>query len=175
MFLLRLDPLGRSGPNWLLEGASQAAEDPSLPSPALPSLFRERAEYGFGEYGFKHRTQWVFRGSPSSGERAQWVPFSLLFVCKRDLTEFLAGLTEFASELSEFSLLKQYSRNSIPPVPYSSPTPRLFLRCSGRRWPGLAWEGGRGGGGAWGPSKRHLPWSSISWCLGKNKGKRPKI
>ena len=34
-----------------------------------------------------------------------------------ELTEFLAELTEFAAELSEFSLPKQYSRNSIPPVP----------------------------------------------------------
>ena len=60
---------------------------------------------------------WVFRGSLSFGERAQWVPLSLLFVCKRELTEFVAELTEFAAELSEaqwvlFSetvLSKQYS------------------------------------------------------------------
>ena len=56
---------------------------------------RKRAEYGFGEYGFKHRAQWVFWGSLSSGERTQWVPFRLLFVCKRELTEFFAELTEF--------------------------------------------------------------------------------
>ena len=84
----------------------------------LPNqTFRKRAEYGFGEYGFKHRTQWVFRDSLRSGKWTQWVPLSLLFVCKRELTEFLAKLTEFAAELSsEFSLPKQYSRNSIPPV-----------------------------------------------------------
>ena len=29
-----------------------------------------------------------FLPSPSSGERAQWVPLSLLFVCKSELTEF---------------------------------------------------------------------------------------
>ena len=34
-----------------------------------------------------------------------------------ELTEFLAELTEFAAELSKFALPKQYSRNSIPPVP----------------------------------------------------------
>ena len=79
---------------------------------------RKQAEYGFGEYGFKHRTQWVFRGSLSFGERTQWVPFSLLFVCKRELTEFFPELTEFAQKLSEFSLPKQYSWNSIPPVSY---------------------------------------------------------
>ena len=43
---------------------------------------------------------------PSSGERAQWVPLSLLFVCQSELTEF-------AAELSEFSLPKQCSRSSI--------------------------------------------------------------
>ena len=77
---------------------------------------RKRAEYGFGEYGFKHRTQRVFWGSLSFGERTQWVPLSLLFVCQSELTEFSAGLTDFAAELSEFSPPKQYSRNSIPPV-----------------------------------------------------------
>ena len=79
--------------------------------------FRKRAEYGFGEHGFKHRTQWVFRGSLSSGERTQWVPLSLLCVCQSELTEFFAELTEFAVKLSEaqwvlFSetvLSKQYS------------------------------------------------------------------
>ena len=40
------------------------------------------------------------------------------FVCKSELTEFLAELTKFAAELSEFSLPKQYSQNSIPPVSY---------------------------------------------------------
>ena len=80
-------------------------------------FFRKRAEYGFGEYGFKHRTQWVFRGSMSSRERTQWVPFSLLFVCQSELTGFFAELTEFAAELSEAQwvllsetvLTKQYS------------------------------------------------------------------
>ena len=84
--------------------------------PSLKPICRKQAKYGFGEYGFEHRTQWVFRGSLSSGERTQWVPLSLLFVCQSELTEFLAELTEFAAELSEFSPPKQYSRNSIPPV-----------------------------------------------------------
>ena len=79
---------------------------------------QKRAEYGFGEYGFKHRAQWVFLGSLSSGEPTQWVPLSLLFVRQGELTEFFAELTEFAVKLSEFSSPKQYSRNSIPPVPY---------------------------------------------------------
>ena len=41
---------------------------------------------------------------------------TILFVGQNELTELLAELTEFAAEFSEFSLLKQYSRNSIPPV-----------------------------------------------------------
>ena len=51
-------------------------------------LVRKRAEHGFGEHGFKHRTRWVFCRSTSSGERAQWVPLGLLFVCQSELTEF---------------------------------------------------------------------------------------
>ena len=79
----------------------------------------KRAEYGFGEYGFKPRTQWVFWPSPSSGERerAQWVAFGLLFVSRSALTEFCAELTEFPAELSEHSYPKLYSRDSIPPFP----------------------------------------------------------
>ena len=78
------------------------------------------AEYGFGEYGFKHRTQWALRGSLSSGEWTQWVPLSLLFVCQSELTEFFAELTEFATKLSEAQWVLPcetlLSRNSIPPV-----------------------------------------------------------
>ena len=48
-------------------------------------------------------------------------------MCKSELAEFLAELTEFAAKLSEFSLPKQYSRNSIPPVPY---TPVVKLKNS---------------------------------------------
>ena len=73
---------------------------------------RRRAEYGFGEYGFKRQAQWVFLRSPSSGERTQWVPLSLLFVWQNELTEFVAELTEFAPKLSEaqwVSSPKQYS------------------------------------------------------------------
>ena len=55
--------------------------------------------------------------TPSSGERTQWVPLSLLFVCQSELTEFFAELTEFTVELSEAQwvlfletvLSKQYS------------------------------------------------------------------
>ena len=90
-------------------------------NPGYPktSEVRKRAEYAFGEHGFKHRAQWGFWPSPSSGERTQWVPLSLVFVCHSELTEFYAELTEFAVKLSEaqwvlFSetvLSKQY-----PPV-----------------------------------------------------------
>ena len=84
---------------------------------------RKRAEYCFGEHGFKHRTQWVFRGSLSSGERTQRVPLSLLFVCQSELTEFFAELSEFAPKLTEaqwvlFSetvLSKQYSARFLFP------------------------------------------------------------
>ena len=51
--------------------------------------------------------------TPSSGERTQRVPLSLVFVCKSELIESFAQLSEFAAELSEFSLPKLYSQNSI--------------------------------------------------------------
>ena len=57
-------------------------------TPCLPGEDPKRAEYGFREYGFKHRTQWVSWPSPSSREITQWVPLSLLFVCQSELTEF---------------------------------------------------------------------------------------
>ena len=42
---------------------------------------------------------------------------SAYYLCaKADSLSFPGELTEFAAELSEFSLLKQYSRNSIPGV-----------------------------------------------------------
>ena len=62
---------------------------------SVEPIARTQAEHGFGEHSFK--------------ERAQRVPLSLLFVCE-------SGLTEFAAELSEFSLPEQCSGNSIPPV-----------------------------------------------------------
>ena len=37
-------------------------------------------------------------------------------LCQSEVTEFFAELTEFAAELSQSSLPKQYSRNSIPPA-----------------------------------------------------------
>ena len=67
---------------------------------------------------FQTQSSVSFLGLTEFGERTQWVPFSLLFVGKSELTEFFAELTEFAVKLSEFSSPKQYSRNSIPPVSY---------------------------------------------------------
>ena len=104
---------------------------------------RNRAEYGFGEYGFKHRTQWVFRGSLSSGERAQWVPLSPIFVCQRELTEFFAEVTEFAAELSEaqwvlFSetVLSNYAGSGLLQGPFLEnnlfPLKSGFKMCFGR-------------------------------------------
>ena len=64
-----------------------------------------------------------FGGSLSSGERTQRVPFSLLFMCQSELTEFSQNspsLLQNSVRLSEFSSPKQYSRNSIPPVSQSS-------------------------------------------------------
>ena len=67
---------------------------------------------GFGEHGFKHRTQWVFRGSLSSGDRTQWVPLSLLFVCQSELTEFLPNSPSLA-ENSVSSLLRNSTLETV--------------------------------------------------------------
>ena len=100
---------GNGGP----ECAGLGHKELSLDALAFP--YRRRAEHSSGEHSFKHRAQWVFvLPSPSSGERAQWVPLSLFCVCQSKLTK----LTEFAAELSAFSLPEQYSRNSTPPVSY---------------------------------------------------------
>ena len=91
---------------------------------------RKRAEYGFGEYGFKHRTQWVFWGSLSSGERTQWVPLSLLFVCPKRTHRVFRRTHRVCPQIqwvlfSETVLSKQYSRNSIPPVSYFSGSAKM--------------------------------------------------
>ena len=65
-----------------LEGSPTALQEPYLNSTlgnayhletsfSDPWLIRKRVEYGFGEYGFKHRAQGAFWPSPSSGERTQ--------------------------------------------------------------------------------------------------------
>ena len=59
------------------------------------------AEYGSGSTVSNTELSEFFRGSLSSGERTQRVPFSLLFVCQSELTEFSAELAEFAPKLSE--------------------------------------------------------------------------
>ena len=73
----------------MVKGASRNG-----PRQKMPRIIRKRAEYGFGEHGLKHRAQWVFWPSPSSGERAQWAPLSLLFVCQSELSKSFAELTD---------------------------------------------------------------------------------
>ena len=95
---------------------------------AWASVSRKRAEYGFGEHGFKHRTQWVFWGSLSSGERTQWVPLGLLFECKRELTEFFRRTHRVCPKtqwvlFSETVLSKQYSARFL-----------VSPRCVAMKW-----------------------------------------
>ena len=49
------------------------------------------------------------------GEKSVSSSHSIVFVCQSELTE---SKTKLATELNEFPLLKQCSRNSIPPVSY---------------------------------------------------------
>ena len=117
-------------------GFSQRKLSPHLGPPHLQ--VSETGEYGFGEHGFKHRAQWVFWPSPRSGERTQWVPLSLLFVCQSELNEFFAELTEFTVKLSEAQwvlvsktvLSKQYSARFLKCLIYHLHPPRsVNLLC----------------------------------------------
>ena len=65
----------------------------------------------------------VFCPSPSSGDRAQGVPLSILFVCHTELTEFFAELTEFAAELSECSLFQSSTLETV-----FRPFPKMGLK-----------------------------------------------
>ena len=67
------------------------------------SKSRRRAEYGFGEHGFKHRElSELFGPHRVPGRELGEFLFDLLFVGQSELTEFfLAELTEFAPKLSE--------------------------------------------------------------------------
>ena len=97
----------------------------STPEATQKCETRKRAEYGFREYGFKHRTQGVYWGSLSSGERTQRVPLSLAFVCQSELTEFFAELTEFAAVCPEtqWGSVSSLLRNSTPETVFR-PFPR---------------------------------------------------
>ena len=69
---------------------------------AVRTNSRKRAEYGFGEYSFQTLNSVSFSGlTEFRGANSVSSSLSLLFVCKRELTEFVAELTEFAAELSE--------------------------------------------------------------------------
>ena len=67
-----------------------------------PRKSRKRADYGFGEYGFLPLAE--FRGQNSLNS-------SQPIICVSKRTH------RVSAELIEFSLPKQYSRNSIPKIP----------------------------------------------------------
>ena len=96
----------------------------------FPAFCRKRAEYGFGEYGFKHRTQWVFGPHRVPGrELSEFL--SAYYLCAKanspSSSQNSPSLPQNSVRLSEFSSPKQYSRNSIPPVSYSVPFSCLFF------------------------------------------------
>ena len=137
IFVPLIFPIKMIGRSWYANFSSLRSHDNTIPMRVVktfevrrcPCNSRRQVECGFGEYTCKHQTQWVFLPSPSSRERAQWVPLSLLFVCKSKLTKFLAELTGFAQKLTEFSLPKQYSRNSTLPKQPNRKTYTHFFCC----------------------------------------------
>ena len=73
---------------------------------------------GIGVCGWAGGSQ-VFLGSLSSGDRTQWVPFGLLFVCAIANSPSFSQNSPSLPQNSVSSLLRVlYSRNSIPPVPH---------------------------------------------------------
>ena len=91
---------------------------------------RKRAEYSFGEYGFKHWTQWVFWRSPSSRERTQWVPLSLIFVCQSELTEFFCRTHRVCRKI-QWGSVSSLIRNSTLETVFRY----RFPQKHGRPWP----------------------------------------
>ena len=82
---------------------------------------RRRAEYGFGEHGFKHRAQGVLWPSPSPWERAPSVPLSFCIRVQSELTKFFAELTVLAAELSEFLFRNSTLETVFLPFPRKPP------------------------------------------------------
>ena len=66
---------------------------PIVSTSQIRTVIRGQAEHAIAEYSFEHQTQWALCPSRSYGERAQWVPFSLLCACQRKLTEFFIRRT----------------------------------------------------------------------------------
>ena len=78
----------------------------------------ETGRIRFRRVRFQTPSSVSFLPSPSSGERTQWVPLSLLFVCQSELTEFAPKLSEAQWVLfSETVLLKQYSARFLLVAP----------------------------------------------------------
>ena len=81
------------------------------------NMNRKRAEYGFGEHGFKQQAQRVFVGPhrvPDIEREREISSFQPSICVLSELTELVVELTEFAAELTEFLssetvLTKQHS------------------------------------------------------------------
>ena len=85
-------------------GSGSVSGPPCLSFPLISTIFQLISETGrirFRGARLQTPNSVSFLGSLSSGERTQRVPLSLLLVCKSELTEFFAELTEFAPKLSE--------------------------------------------------------------------------
>ena len=94
---------------------------------------RRRAEYAFGEHGFKHRAQWRV----PDRELSEFL--SAFYLCdKANSPSFLQNslsLPQNSVRLSEFSSPKQYSRNSIPlPFPIFVNFGMLGSPCRAHMW-----------------------------------------
>ena len=131
---------------------SHRSKQAKIDQPLVPAQNQKRAEYSFGEYGFRHRTQWVFRGSLSFGERAQRVPFSLYLCVMRAYR--VSRTTHRVCRRTQWILSLSLSLNSFPPVPYKL-KPKTKTTSS-RNWSHFV-LGTRQNKGNW--SQQPKPWA----------------
>ena len=80
------------------------------------STFFTRFSACWGDQSFKTPSSVSFLPSPNFGERTQWVPLSLLFVWKQELSQFFAELTDVPQN-SVSSILLNSTLETIPKAP----------------------------------------------------------
>ena len=129
--------VNKSGLKWLILSTKRALDYDTQPPPQS-----ERAEYGFGEHGFKHRAQWVFWPSPGSpfrgGGGRKWVNSSQPILCAPMRTHQVFIRNHRVCCRTEWVLsseTKEHSQKSIPPVPY-------IMLSSGWQQRGAEFKGG---------------------------------
>ena len=99
----------------------QMVSSESFSSPS--SEIRKRAEYGFGEHGFKHRTQSVPWPSPSSGQRAQWVCSAYGLCAQANSPSFSQNSPNLPQNWVSYLVWNRSLETVFRPFPRNAPRP----------------------------------------------------